>query len=129
MTTTNSDIAPAAPAGQAACAERIRYIAPAVSIYEDAEGYTLEAEMPGVSKEGVQITVDNGELVFTGTKAPRPQGARIHGETTRADYRRVFDLDPAVETDRIAARIDQGVLILSLPKAQDKKPRRIHVAD
>lgn len=118
-----------APATEFQTAGRIRYTSPAVSIGEDADGYTIEAEMPGVPKEGVMVTVENGELVFTGTKGPRPAGTRVYGEIVRADYRRVFDLDPAVDTGQITARMRQGVLVLRLPKAQDKKPRRISVGD
>lgn len=108
---------------------RIRHVTPAVAIYEDADGYTVEAELPGVDKEGVQVSVENGELTFTGTKRSRPAGSRIYGEVTYADYRRVFDLDPAVDTEKISARMDQGLLVLRLPKAQDKKPRTISVTD
>ena len=108
---------------------RIRYVTPAVSIYEDADGYTIEAEMPGVAKDGVHVTVENGELTFTGSKSPRPAGNCLYGEVAHADYRRGFDLDPSVDTNRISARMDQGVLVLRLPKAQDKKPRRITVTD
>jgi len=127
MTTTNTETAPTVTADTPAAAARIRYITPAVAIYEDGDGYTIEAEMPGVTKDGVHVTVENGELTFTGAKAPPPGGQRLYGEVTHADYRRVFDLDPAVDTDKITARIDQGVLVLRLPKAQDKKPRRISV--
>ena len=128
MTTTTSQ--QSTPTDLAtAPAQRIRYAAPAVSISEDAEGYTLEAEMPGVGKEGVQITLENSELVFTGSKVTPKSGRRLHAETSRADYRRVFDLDPAVDTDKITARMEQGVLTLRLPKAQDKKPRQITVTD
>ena len=126
MTTTTNDNAPATATK---VPERIRYVTPAVAIHEDADGYTLEAEMPGVTKDGVHVTVENGELVFTGAKAPRPAGTRLYGETARADYRRVFDLDPAVDTEKISARMEQGVLVLRLPKAPDKKPRRITVGD
>ena len=126
MTTTPTETAAVdtTPAPQ-----RIRYVTPAVSIHEDADGYTIEAEMPGVGRDGVHVTVADGELVLTGAKEPRAAGTRLHGEADRADYRRVFDLDPAVDADRIAARLDQGVLVLRLPKAQDKKPRRITVGD
>ena len=125
--TTNTEPAPAAAT---ACApERIRYISPAVAIYEDADGYTIEAEMPGVPKEGLNVTVHNGELVFSGAKALRTTGTRLYGESVRAEYRRVFDLDPAVDADKITARFDQGMLVLRLPKAQDKKPRQISVTD
>ena len=125
MTTTTETT----PATAGKPPERIRYVTPAVAICEDTDGYTIEAEMPGVTKDGVHVTVGKGELVFTGAKAPRPAGTCLYGEATRADYRRVFDLDPAVDTDKITARMDQGVLVLRLPKAQDKKPRRIVVGD
>jgi HSP20 family protein len=105
----------------------IHPVTPAVAIHEDADGYTVEAEMPGVNKNGVHVRVENGELVLTGTKAPCPAGTRLHAEASRADYRRVFDLDPAVETERITARLEQGVLVLRLPKAPDRKARRIEV--
>ena len=124
MTTTET-----APTTTSQAPERIRHVTPAVAIYEDADGYTIEAEMPGVTKEGVHVTVENGELTFTGAKAPRPAGTRLYGEVAHADYRRVFDLDPAVDTEKITARMEQGVLVLRLPKAQDKKPRRISVTD
>lgn len=125
MTTTTET----SPAATAPNPERMRYVTPAAVIHADADGYTIEAEMPGVTKEGVHVTVENGELVFTGSKATEPAGTRLYGETSRADYRRVFDLDPAVDTDKITASMEQGVLVLRLPKAQDKKPRRITVGD
>lgn len=109
--------------------ERIRYVTPAVEIYEDADGYTIEAELPGVAKDGVHVTVENGELNFTGVKRFRPAGTRIYGEVAHADYRRVFDLDPSVDTAKITAKMEQGLLVLRLPKAQDKKPRSISVTD
>ena len=126
MTTTTTEKIPAAAT---TVPERIHYMTPAVSIHEDADGYTIEAEMPGVGKDSVQVTVESGELVLTGAKSKHATGTRLYGETPRADYRRVFDLDPAVDTDKISARMEQGVLVLRLPKAQDKTPRRISVGD
>jgi len=98
-----------------------------VAIAEDADGYTIEAELPGVTRNGVHITVENGELTFTGSRHAHPEGTLLYGEVVHADYRRVFDLDPAVDSARITATMDQGLLVLRLPKAQDKKPRRISV--
>ncbi len=121
--------APASTANAPTKAAPIRYATPAVAIYEDADGYTIEAEMPGVPKDGVHVTVKNGELTFLGTKTTHPSGLRLYGEVTAGDYRRVFDLDPVVDADNISARMEQGVLFLRLPKAQDKKPRRISVTD
>lgn len=125
MTTTTEAPAPAAVEAPA----RIRYMTPAVSLHEDADGYTIEAELPGVGKESVHVTVENGELVFTGSKQSRRTGTRIYGETTDADYRRVFDLDPAIDTAKITAKMNQGLLTVRLPKAPEKKPRTIVVTD
>lgn len=125
---TATETSPATTDRTPPAAARIRYVTPPVAIYEDADAYTIEAELPGVAKDGVQVTVENGELAFTGTRAHRPSGTRLYGEVSEADYRRVFDLDPAVDTGHITARMEQGVLFLRLPKAQDKKPRRIEVA-
>jgi len=126
MTTTTNEV-PVKAVTEAP--SRIRHTTPAVAIYEDADGYTIEAELPGVAKDGVHITVENGELTFTGAKRSRPAGTRIYGELAHADYLRVFDLDPAVDTAKISAKMEQGLLTLRLPKAQDKKPRTIAVTD
>jgi len=128
MNTTLTESTATATPGNDAPAARLRHITPAVAIYEDPDGFTIEAEMPGVTKDGVHVTVENGELTFTGAKALRPAGTRLYGEVAHADYRRIFDLDPAVETGQITARMQQGVLTLHLPKAQAKKPRRISVS-
>lgn len=123
--TTTQAPAPPTPATPA----RIRYATPAVAIHENTDGYTIEAELPGVGKDGVNVTVENGELTFTGTRRPEPTGTRIYGELAHADYRRVFDLDPAIDTAGIVAKMDQGLLILQLPKSQAKKPRTITITD
>lgn len=129
-TTSNTTTRTASGTATPSAAASVRpVLAPAVAIYEDPDGYTLEAEMPGVSKDGVQITVEHGELVLGGTRSAGSLGACLHAETGRPDYRRVFDLDPAVDTSQITARLDQGLLTLRLPKAPDQKPRRICVGD
>lgn len=112
---------------QAAEAERIEYRAPDVNIYETAEGYTLEADLPGVAKDGVEISLDQNSLTITGRRRHRqPEGAHYR-ESTDADFRRVFELDPVIDTGRIVARVEDGVLTLDLPKAEQAKPRQIAV--
>jgi HSP20 family protein len=104
------------------------YVAPEVNIYETREGYMLEAEMPGVSKEGLEITLENNELTIVGHREVEPApGFSIFNERSSADFRRVFELDPAVDTNRISAKMDQGVLHLTLPKSERVKPRKISV--
>lgn len=110
--------------------QRLSYVTPVANILETAEGYLLEAEMPGVSKDGIEVSVENGELIIAGRRADKElPGSAVYRESQPLDYRRVFDLDPSIDTGKITARMEQGVLILTLPKAEQVKPRRIQVTD
>ena len=111
-------------------AEPTQFVAPEVNIYESKEGYVLEAEMPGVNKNGLEITLEGHEITLTGRRPTEVvSGEALIRERRGADYQRVFELDPAIDTGRIAARMNQGVLFLTLPKSEQVKPRRITVAD
>ncbi len=104
------------------------FAAPEVNIYETRDGYVLEAEMPGVNKQGLEITLEGNEITIVGHRNVEPlNGAPLVHESFRGDFRRVFELDPAIDTGRIAARMDQGVLTLTLPKSEKVKPRKITV--
>ena len=109
-------------------AQREQFIAPVSSLLEDSEGYTLEVEMPGVNKEGLEISVENNELTIIGRRSlPMIDGALMHRESRPEDFRRAFELDPSIDTDKISAKMDQGVVTLTLPKAGQVKPRKIAV--
>lgn len=104
------------------------YVAPEVNIFETNDGYVLEAEMPGVDKEGLEITLEGNEMTIAGRrKAEVVQGEPLFRERALTDYRRVFELDPAIDTAKIAAKVDQGLLTLTLPKSERVKPRKITV--
>lgn len=110
--------------------KRQEYVLPEVNIYEGKDGYTLEAEMPGVNKEGLEILLEGTELTIVGHRQPPAiVGDVVFRESRAADYRRVFELDPAIDTARIAAKMNQGVLTLTLPKSERVKPRKITVND
>jgi len=109
-------------------ARREDYVVPEVNIFETKDGYVLEAEMPGVGKEGLAVTLDGQEITITGRRNTEAvSGQAVIRERLTADYRRVFELDPAIDTARISARMDQGILTLALPKSERVKPRRIAV--
>jgi HSP20 family protein len=109
-------------------AARQEYLLPEVNIFETKDGYVLEAEMPGVSKEGLEITLEGNEITITGHRQAETQsGESLFRERRLADYRRVFQLDPAVDTSKVSARMEQGVLTLTLPKSERVKPRKIKV--
>ncbi len=104
------------------------YVSPAVNISETQDGYVLQAEMPGVNKEGLEITLEGNEIIIVGHRRPdRPAGQALFVESYHADFRRVFELDPAIDTSKISAHMDQGVLTLTLPKSEKVKPRKIKV--
>lgn len=107
---------------------RTEFISPEVNIFETKDGYLLEAEMPGVTKSSLEITLENNELTITGHRQLQPLKAEaVFCESQNADYRRVFALDPAIDTTKISARMEQGVLKLTLPKSERVKPRKIAV--
>ncbi len=109
-------------------ARPVNYVAPEVNIFETRDGYVLEAEMPGVTKEGLEITLEDCEMTIIGNReVPSGPGEALLRESRDASFRRVFQLDPAIDTGRISARVDQGVLTLTLPKSEKVKPRKISV--
>ena len=109
-------------------ANRVNYLTPLANILETKDGYVLEAEMPGVNKDGLEVTVENGELTIVGHRAAvASRGREMYRESRAFDYRRSFELDPAIDTAKIAAKIDQGLLTLHLPKTEAVKPRKITV--
>ena len=104
------------------------YASPEVNIFETKEGYVVEAEMPGVDKEGLEITLEGNDITIVGhRKSEVVTGNPLFRERALADYRRVFELDPAIDTAKIAAKMEQGVLSLTLPKSERVKPRKIKV--
>jgi HSP20 family protein len=108
--------------------QRGQFVAPVSSVTENGEGYTLQVEMPGVNKEGLEISVENNELTILGRRSlPSVEGTMIHRESRTNDFRRTFELDPSIDTAKVSAKIDQGVVTLVLPKAEQVKPRKITV--
>jgi len=103
------------------------FVAPEVNIVETKEGYVLEAEMPGVAKEGLDISLEDNVLTLVGRRGAALAGTSLYRESQMADFRRVFELDPSIEAGKISARIEQGILTLTLPKAEKVKPRKITV--
>jgi HSP20 family protein len=107
---------------------RRNWLHPQVNIVETAEAFVLEAEMPGVSKEGLEILLEGTELTIVGRRSAMAGGAQpLYRESYDCDYKRSFELDPMIDTARITARMDNGVLYLELPKAEKVKPRKIVV--
>ena len=106
-----------------------QFVSPSASVVEAADGYTLEVEMPGVNKGGLEISVENNELTIVGRRSlSAMEGTLIHRESRPENYRRTLELDPSIDANKISAKIDEGVVSLTLPKAEHVKPRKITVS-
>ena len=106
-----------------------QFIAPVATVLENADGYTLQVETPGVNKEGLEMWIENNQLTIIGRRSlPGVQGTIVHRESRRENFRRAFELDPSIDAGKISAQIEQGVVTLTLPKAEQVKPRKITVS-
>jgi HSP20 family protein len=107
-----------------------RSVLPPVNITAVNDEYLLEIEMPGVNKEGLEISVEGHELTIVGKRQPeRMAGELVYRESSDADYRRVFEISSDIDTGKISAEMNQGIVKLHLPKAERVKPRKIKIAD
>ncbi len=105
-------------------------VAPAVDIIERQNDYTIKAELPGVKKEDVKITVQNGVLTIRGEKKQEEEkkGENYHRvERSYGSFQRSFTLPNSVSSEKIEASYDNGVLSVTLPKVEEAKPKEIEV--
>ena len=104
-------------------------LAPAVDIYENAQGITVQADMPGVSKDGLSIQTDRNSLVIEGNAVIDVPAAMeaIHADVQATRYRRSFALSGELDAERIEATLKDGVLTLRIPKRAEFRPRKVEV--
>lgn len=104
-------------------------LTPRVDVLEDAAGITLLADLPGVSKESLDIKVDGDSLLIEGAvSVPAPQDMEAtYAEVRVPRFRRSFALSRELDTARIEAGLKDGVLSLRIPKHAEAQPRRIAV--
>ena len=102
---------------------------PLVDIYETSEGITLQADMPGVSKEQLNLRVEGNSLLVEGTIgiAPQEQMTALYAEVRSTLYRRSFLLSNELETGKIEANLKDGQLTVRIPKRAELRARRIEV--
>jgi HSP20 family molecular chaperone IbpA len=102
---------------------------PPADIYETKDSIVVLADMPGVSPEGVDISLERRVLTIRGRGAASEHGRyqRVYNEYADGDYERVFTLSENIDRDRIEATLKDGVLRLVLPKAEAAKARKIEL--
>lgn len=106
-----------------------RAVLPAVDVFEDAAGITLLADMPGVSKERLELRIEGDALSIEGSVEPQtPEGLEpVYAEVRVPRFRRSFTLSRELDSQKIEANLKDGVLTLRIPKQAYAQPRRIEV--
>jgi HSP20 family protein len=102
---------------------------PAYEVKETAEAYGLVVYLPGVTKEGLELTAENGQITVIGRRAwKQPEGwTSLYRESADAAFYLVLTHENALDADKIAAELNDGVLRVTLPKSEAVKPRKIAV--
>ena len=102
---------------------------PDVDVWEDAAVITLTADLPGVSNKGLSVRVDNDTLLVDGDATlDMPEGMEaVYAEVRTPHFRRSFALSRELDSARIDAKLKDGVLTITIPKAETAKPHRIEV--
>lgn len=102
---------------------------PPVNLYETSDGYVLTAELPGVRKEEIEVTVENDRLTLSGERQIEyPKDASLHRvERKGGAFRRTIQLPTEVDGDKVEAAYRNGVLRVRIPKGPEQQPRRISV--
>jgi len=107
---------------------REQYITPPVDIYETPEELVVMADLPGVTKDDLEVRVDNNLLTIRGRPHRIAPGTPVYQEFELMPFFRQFELSEKIDTEKIRAEFKHGVLFLHLPKAAEAKPRKIEVA-
>lgn len=104
-------------------------LVPAVDIYEDSQGVTLWADLPGVTKDKLDVKVHDSSLsIEAEAVVPTPANLRLqHAEIREPHFARTFTLSPDLDTSKIGANLQDGVLKLTIPRRDEARPRRIEI--
>lgn len=110
-------------------ARATQFRTPRYEVNETQGSYDVTVYLPGVAKEGLEVTDEAGELTIIGKRAAGPEGRTLlHREALDADFKLVVTHDETVDSEKIAAELRDGVLQLKLAKAESAKPRKVLVA-
>jgi HSP20 family molecular chaperone IbpA len=114
---------------QAKAREQELVLAPAVDVFENSHGITVQAEMPGVSKDRLNVQADRNSLLIEGDVViDMPTGIEaLYADVQATKYRRSFVLSGELETDQIEANLKDGVLTVRIPKRAEFRPRKVEV--
>ena len=98
-------------------------------IYEDADNVFVKAELPGLKKEDIDVSLENGELSISGERkgANLKDAKTLRTERFAGRFQRTIVLPAEVKADQVNAHYQDGVLTITLPKAEAAKPKQIKI--
>jgi len=104
---------------------------PALDIYENKDNFVVKAELPGMKKEDIEVSLHDGSLSISGER--KTESKHEDAEVYRAErffgrFQRTVSLPTTVATDKVQAAYNDGVLTITLPKTEEAKPRKIDVS-
>ncbi len=103
-----------------------RAVYPLINVTEDEESYIVDACLPGVATEDVELTLTARSLVIKGERKS-PEGRYYRQERLAGSFQRIITLNVPVDRDKVTAKSMNGILRVTLPKAEEIKPRRISI--
>jgi HSP20 family protein len=98
-----------------------------VAVWEDEGHYHVEAELPGMTDQDIEISVLDGRLYLRGERKPDEGRTYLYNGRSYGRFERVITLPEAVANDDVTADLKEGVLTLTLPKRPEAKPRKIEL--
>ena len=104
-----------------------RYIRPAVNIIETEDGLVLTADIPGASKDALDVNVEKGILTISAPAQHTMPGTSAYREFELASYYRQFAIPESLDHEKTNADYVNGILTLRIPKAEAAKPKRIAI--
>jgi HSP20 family protein len=103
---------------------------PPFDVYEEKDSYVVKAELPGMKKEEINVSIENGELVISGERKgeAKGEGAEVYrSERYFGKFQRTVSLPATVAAKDVRAEYKDGVLTVTLPKSEESKPKQIEV--
>lgn len=103
---------------------------PALDVYEDKDQFTVKAEVPGMSKDAIEVSLHDGMLTISGERkdeAQRKEGGLYRSERYFGRFQRSVELPALVVGEKVKADYRDGILTITLPKAEEAKPKQINV--
>jgi HSP20 family protein len=103
---------------------------PALDVYEEKDNYVVKAELPGLTKEEVQLSLEKGTLTISGERKSeaKNEGTEVYySERSYGRFQRTINLPESVAADQVKAQFKDGILTVTLPKSEEAKPKKIDI--